>query len=47
MPEFFSEELKDFVSRILVKDVTKRMDVYEAIEHQFIRKYNKKEMERN
>ena len=40
MPESFSEELKDFVGRILVKDVLKRMNVYEAREHLFIRKHN-------
>lgn len=42
MPEFFSDELKDFIGKILVKDVTKRMGVYEAMEHPFITKYNSK-----
>lgn len=41
MPEEFSEELKDFVRRILVKDQMKRIGVREAMSHEFIVKHNR------
>ena len=36
-----SDEAKNFVQRLLVKDQNKRMNIKEALEHKWFRKYNK------
>ena len=40
-PSFLSEEAKDFVNRLLVTDPQVRMELREAVQHGFIRRYNK------
>ena len=41
-PEYLSFEVKDFVSKILVKDPTKRLPLEEVLRHPWITKYNEK-----
>lgn len=38
-PDFFSDNLKDFLSKCLQKDMTKRAKSFELIEHPFVKKY--------
>ena len=40
-PNKVSEEGKNFVQRLLIKDQYKRMNIKEALEHKWFRKYNK------
>lgn len=40
-PESFSECAKDFISKLLIVDPQKRMNVSDALKHEFITKYNK------
>ena len=40
-PKQVSEEAKNFVQRLLIKDQNKRMNIKEALEHKWFLKYNK------
>ena len=40
-PNKVSEEAKNFVQKLLIKDQYKRMNIKEALEHKWFRKYNK------
>lgn len=40
-PSFLSDEAKDFINKLLVTDPQIRMEINQAIQHPFIRKYNK------
>lgn len=44
MPEFFSDELKDFLKKMMVKNYLERMRLNDAVRHPFISKhFSKKE----
>jgi len=40
LPEYLTEESRDFISRLLLLDPKNRMELEEALQHSFIRKYN-------
>ena len=40
-PSFLSDEAKDFINRLLVTDPQVRMELVQAMQHPFIRKFNK------
>ena len=38
-PKYLSEDVKDFVKRLLIRDPQKRMSLEEAMEHPWVKKY--------
>lgn len=40
LPEYLTEESRDFISHLLLLDPKNRMELEEALQHSFIRKYN-------
>ena len=40
MPDYLSKDATDFIGRFLLQDPKTRMELSEALEHPFIKKYN-------